>query len=70
MISYSVSLGDLIVAGVAVGSVIYNYAVVQKRVDSISYNYEELRRGRGIIIEGGDWPDTVRRCFGYGRRGG
>lgn len=29
---------------------------------------EDLRRGRGLILgQDSDWPDAVRRCFGFGR---
>jgi hypothetical protein len=59
MIQYTVSVGDMVVVVVAIFSMGVNYA----RINTIEYKVEELRRGRGIILE--HFPPMVRRCFGY-----
>jgi hypothetical protein len=59
MIQYTVSLGDMVVVVVAIFSIGVNYA----HINQIDYKVEELRRGRGIILE--HFPPMVRRCFGY-----
>lgn len=38
-----------------------------RRIDTIEYQVEELRKGRGLIME--HFPPMVRRCFGYGANG-
>lgn len=63
MLQPTVSMGDLVVAVVAVCSFAANYFVTQQRVTALEYKVEELRRGRGIILE--HFPPMVRRCFGF-----
>lgn len=71
MLQTTVSFGDLLVlAGFGV-HVMYNYFGVVRRVDRVvlrheglEQKFEELRRGRGLILE--SFPPMVRRCFGYG----
>jgi hypothetical protein len=59
MIQYTISLGDIVVVTVAVFSIGVNYA----RISTIEYKFEELRRGRGLILD--HFPPMVRRCFGF-----
>ena len=58
-----VSLGDIIVVvGFVVGG-LANYFMLSSKVREVLYKVEELRRGRGLILE--HWPYAVQRCFGY-----
>ena len=59
----TVSLGDLVIAcGMAAAAAANYFAVVNKQ-KATDWKVEELRRGRGLILE--HWPPSVRRCFGY-----
>jgi hypothetical protein len=63
MFQTTVSLGDLVVCAVAIVSGAGTFFANKARVESVEYKVEELRRGRGIILE--HFPPMVRRCFGY-----
>lgn len=79
MIEFSnhVSIGDVCVIAGVVGSVAWNYFGLHRKIDHLDNRQsttektlEELRRGRGLILgETSDWPNAVRRCFGFGRNG-
>lgn len=70
--STSISLGDVVLLMSVLGSIAYNYFAVVRRVDilevhhqNLENDFEDLRRGRGLILE--HWPPMVRKCFGYNR---
>lgn len=63
MLQYTISLGDVVVVLVAALSFSANYFLTQSRVTALEYKVDELRRGRGLILE--NFPPMVRRCFGY-----
>lgn len=71
--STQISLGDLIMIGGLVIGVVANYFGIVRRIDGLDgrqsaaeTQIDDLRRGRGLILgETSDWPDTVRRCFGF-----
>lgn len=80
-ISPTISLGDIaLILGLA-GTMIWNYVMIIRRQDGLNARHtllsqrvtnldgkvEELRRGRGLILE--HWPATVRRCFGFDANG-
>lgn len=79
MIEFSnhVTIGDIVVAGGIAGSLIWNYFGIHRKLDSLDSRQattetkiEDLRRGRGLIMgETSDWPNAVRRCFGFGPNG-
>lgn len=74
--SNTITVGDLFAGLMMVCSAIAFYFAGVRRVDAVvikadvlEKSVEELRRGRGLILDGdSNWPDAVRRCFGYGRR--
>lgn len=58
-----ISVGDVaVVVGLAVTAAA-NYFGLQGKIKSVDYKVEELRRGRGLILE--HFPPMVKRCFGY-----
>ena len=71
--STTISVGDAAVILGLLGSVVYNYFAVVRSVDKLKMKHDalhndvsDLRRGRGLILGGdSDWPDAVRRCFGF-----
>lgn len=72
--SAQITLGDAVMVATLFASIAYNYIAVVRRVDRIGYRQdatekavEDMRRGRGLILE--HWPPMVRRCFGYGANG-
>jgi hypothetical protein len=65
MFQTTVSVGDLIVAAVSLCSALGVFYAVKYQVIACDYKVEELRRGRGLILE--HWPHTVQRCFGFVR---
>lgn len=42
---------------------------VNARLDNCEQDITDLKHGRGLIISGGNWPDAVKRCFGFNHRG-
>lgn len=63
MFQTTVSAGDLIVALVSLCSALAVFFTMKSQVIATDYKVEELRRGRGLILE--HWPQSVKRCFGY-----
>lgn len=75
--SNTVTLGDILLLIGFIGSLFANYIWIIRRIDLIAsrqtatdLRVEDLRHGRGLVIQGGDWPDAVKRCFGFSRHGG
>lgn len=69
-ISSTISIGDIATVSLLVGTIIYNYYTIVRRVDRISerVNYnekaiEDLKRGRGLIME--SWPVAMQRLMGF-----
>jgi hypothetical protein len=62
-VQFTISLGDVILGVCMFVSVIANYFAVKYAIRDLDYRVEELRRGRGLILE--HWPAPVRRCFGF-----
>ena len=72
--SGQITLGDAVMVATLCISIGYNYVAVVRRVDrlglrqdALGEKIEDLRRGRGLILE--HWPPMVRRCFGYSSEG-
>jgi hypothetical protein len=66
--SPSVSLGDVIMGGLAAVSLIYNFAVYSLTIKQLQNDVRGMKRGEGYIMgPNTNWPPTVQRCFGYGR---
>jgi hypothetical protein len=70
MLRTEVSIGDIIVVVGMVGTVLYQYFGTVRQVDRIAERVkatdtkvEELRRGRGLIME--SWPMGFQRCMGF-----
>ena len=63
MLSTSISIGDIAIMVGLVGTAAANYFGVVNKIKAVDYKLEELRRGRGLILE--HWPHAVRRCFGF-----
>lgn len=62
-ISPTISVGDIaVVVGMAVAAT-GNYFAIANKIKATDWKVEELRRGRGLILD--HWPPMVRRCFGY-----
>lgn len=68
-ISPQITVGDLaVICGMLLTAAAHYWAVFFK-LKNVDTKVEELRRGRGLILgDGSDWPDAVRRCFGFGGR--
>lgn len=80
-ISPTISLGDIALIVGLLGTMVWNYFAIIRRQDRLNARHdllsnrvtnldgkvEELRRGRGLILE--HWPATVRRCFGFDANG-
>lgn len=62
-VSTTVSLGDLIVALISLCTLVGLYYAQRFSIAQTDYKVEELRRGRGLILE--HWPHMVQRCFGW-----
>ena len=58
-----ISVGDILILIGFVGTILGNYFMLKALVREVNYKVEELRRGRGLILE--HWPPSVQRCFGY-----
>lgn len=72
-ISFSpqITLGEILVLGAGALAWYAGYIRQGEQIRSIHKTVEALKRGQGLILgEGSNWPDAVRRCFGYGRHGG
>lgn len=67
MFSLTISLGDVLVVGGMLAHLVFFQFKQVRRIDTIEYQVEELRKGRGLIME--HFPPMVRRCFGYGANG-
>ena len=64
--SNHVTLGDVVVILGIVAAVFANYFGMRARINELAKTVDELRRGRGLILgPNSDWPDAVRRCFGF-----
>lgn len=69
-INTTISLGDVITLLTLVGVVIYNYYAIVRRIDRVTervkhneQSIEDLRRGRGLILE--NWPQAMQRLLGF-----
>jgi hypothetical protein len=63
MFNTQISLGDIVLfAGFCIGGASSYFGTLNK-IKATDYKIEELRRGRGLILE--HWPHTVQRCFGW-----
>lgn len=69
-ISTTISVGDVLTLITLIGVVIYNYYAIVRRIDRITErvkhnetSYEDLRRGRGLILE--NWPQAMQRLMGF-----
>jgi hypothetical protein len=81
MIEFSnyVTIGDICVVGGLAAGAAWNYFGIHRKLDHLDNRQtttenkiEKLRRGRGLILgeATSDWPNAVRRCFGFnGGRG-
>ena len=57
----------VVVVGFA-GTLAGQWFFLRADVKALRHDIENLRRGRGLIMGAtSDWPDAVRRCFGFGR---
>lgn len=76
--SQNINLGEILLGAGLVGSAVWNYFTTIRRIDALEQRQdgsdskiEDLRRGRGLILgQDSDWPDAVRRCFGFGSSNG
>lgn len=73
-INTTVSIGDIIAIALLIGTIAYNYFAIIRRLDRISdklkhtdQSFEDLRRGRGLILE--SWPQAMQKVMGF-RNGG
>lgn len=63
-----ISLGDVMTTAVVSLGFAKTWFSYGWRLKNVEEDISDIKHGRGLIIEGGNWPDAVRRCFGYGRR--
>lgn len=75
--SANITLGDVIALLGLAGTVAYNYFAIWRRIDRVSNRvelvdtrikttdekFEDLRRGRGLIME--SWPQAMQRVMGF-----
>lgn len=69
-INTNVSIGDIIAIVLLLCTIAYNYYAIIRRLDRVSdrlkineSHYEDLRRGRGLILE--SWPQAMQRLMGF-----
>lgn len=69
-INSNVSVGDIIAILLLVATIAYNYFAIIRRMDRMSdrlkyteQHFEDLRRGRGLILE--SWPQAMQRLMGF-----
>lgn len=62
-ISTQVSWGDIFVGLGLLAAMAQNYFGTQAAIKELRRDYEEVRRGRGLILE--HFPHAVQRCFGF-----
>lgn len=73
MLQLTVSVGEIAVILGLIGTVLANYFGVIRRIDLLAERHknldkqvDDIRHGRGLILgPTSDWPNAVRRCFGY-----
>lgn len=73
-INTTVSIGDLIAITLLLSTIAYNYYAIIRRLDRLqdqikrnADSFEDLRRGRGLILE--SWPQAMQKVMGF-RNGG
>lgn len=63
----TVSFDSVIVLFGFGGTIAAQWFFLRFEVKQIRRDVEGLKRGRGLILgANSDWPDAVRRCFGFG----
>lgn len=74
-VNTNISLGDVLTLLTLVGVIIYNYYAIVRRIDRITErvkhnedSIEDMRRGRGLILE--TWPIAMQRLMGFRNGGG
>lgn len=80
-ISPTISIGDIVLVLGLCGTMAWNYFTVirrqdrlaarhdllSQRVNNLDTRVDDLRRGRGLILE--HWPAPFRRLFGFDANG-
>lgn len=66
----NISVGDIAAIMMLAGTIAYNYYAIVRRMDRMSEKikhnedaYNDLRRGRGLILE--NWPQAMQRLMGF-----
>lgn len=69
-INSNVSVGDIIAIFMLLCTIAYNYYAIIRRLDRMTdrlkhteQSFEDLRRGRGLIME--SWPQAMQRLMGF-----
>lgn len=66
---HTVSFDSVIALCGFAGTLATQWIILRAEVKEVKRDLDGLRRGRGLILgANSDWPDAVRRCFGFGRR--
>lgn len=72
---FTISLGEVVQMTLLAGAIVAGYVRFVRKLDSLEDRTErtestldELRKGRGLILE--HWPWRVRACFGFDRPNG
>lgn len=64
----TVSYDSIIVVLGFAGTFVAQWFFLRWEVKELRRDVEDVRRGRGLVMgQNSDWPDAVRRCFGFGR---
>ena len=66
MLDPTISVGDVVAIVGMTAAAVGNYFAIASKIKATDWKVEELRRGRGLILD--HWPPMVRRCFGYDHR--
>lgn len=66
---HTISFDSVIALAGFAGTLTVQWFVLRADVKEVKKDIDALRRGRGLILgANSDWPDAVRRCFGFGQR--
>jgi hypothetical protein len=65
----SISLDSIVTLAGFAGAIFAQHLLMKSDIKQNKKDIDDLRRGRGLILgTNSDWPDAVRRCFGFGQK--
>lgn len=62
----TISYDSIIVVLGFAGTFVAQWFFLRWEVKELRRDVEDVRRGRGLVMgKNSDWPDAVRKCFGF-----